>query len=102
MVENIESVTSGQACLDKINEKNEYDVILMDIMMPGMGGVTTLKKLKEIEGFNTPVIAVTADAESTSKTKYLSEGFSDYVAKPFRKEEIKSVLDKYSSNRNIN
>ncbi len=102
IVENIESVTSGQACLDKINEKNEYDVILMDIMMPGMGGETTLKKLKEIEGFNTPVIAVTADAESTSKTKYLSEGFSDYVAKPFRKEEIKSVLDKYSSNRNIN
>ena len=100
IVEEVESVMSGQECIDKINAGEKYDVILMDIMMPEMSGETTFKKLKEIPGFNIPVIALTADAESTSRAKYLSEGFNDYIAKPFKKDEIKSILDKYSSTGN--
>ena len=97
IVDEVESVMSGQECLDKINAGEKYDVILMDIMMPEMSGETAFKKLQEISGFDIPVIALTADAESTSKAKYLSEGFNDYIAKPFKKDEIKSILDKYSS-----
>lgn len=97
IVDEVESVMSGQECLDKINAGEKYDVILMDIMMPEMSGETTFKKLQEISGFDIPVIALTADAESTSRAKYLSEGFNDYIAKPFKKDEIKSILDKYSS-----
>ena len=58
-----------------------------------MSGETALIKLKEIPNFNTPVIALTADALSGAKNKYLSEGFSDYIAKPFSKEQIKEKLD---------
>ena len=90
----VDESDSGQKCLDKINKGEKYDLILMDIMMPEMSGETTLRKLKEISVFNTPVIALTADAVSGAKEKYISEGFVDYISKPFRKDEIKEKLDK--------
>ena len=62
--------------------------------MPNMGGETTLAKLKENPNFNIPVIALTADAVAGAKEKYLSEGFVDYIAKPFSREQIKEKLDK--------
>ena len=62
--------------------------------MPNMSGETALKKLQEIEGFNTPVIALTADALEGSKEKYLKEGFIEYIAKPFNKEEVIEKLKK--------
>lgn len=90
---NIVEANSGEECINKIKEENNYDLIFMDIMMPNMSGETALIKLKEIPNFNTPVIALTADALSGAKNKYLSEGFSDYIAKPFSKEQIKEKLD---------
>ena len=90
----IEECYNGQECIDKISEDNDYDLILMDIMMPVMSGEETLKKLNEIEGFNTPVIALTADAEAGSEDKYENEGFADYIAKPFSKIEMEEKLDK--------
>jgi signal transduction histidine kinase/CheY-like chemotaxis protein len=89
----IDECYDGQECLDKINNGNEYDLILMDIMMPNMSGEAAIKKLKEIATFNTPVIALTADALAGAKEKYISEGFIDYIAKPFSKEQIKEKLD---------
>ena len=83
----------GEECLRKIHEGNTYDLILMDIMMPNMSGSTALIELKKDPNFNTPVIALTADAVSGSEEKYKSEGFIDYIAKPFTKEQIKLKLD---------
>ena len=62
--------------------------------MPNMGGESTLAELKKKEDFNTPTIALTADAIVGAKEKYLEEGFVDYIAKPFNKQEIKEKLDK--------
>ena len=62
--------------------------------MPNMSGETALKNLKEIEGFNTPVIALTADAIAGAEEKYKEEGFTSYIAKPFSKDQIKLKLDK--------
>ena len=89
----IEDVLSGQECLDKVSSGNKYDLILMDIMMPNMSGETTFKKLKEIDGFKTPVIALTADAVAGAEEHYKGEGFVDYIAKPFKREQIKEKLD---------
>lgn len=89
----IDSVTSGQACIDKINAGTTYDVILMDIMMPGMSGETTLATLKTNTAFNIPVIALTADAVSGARERYLQIGFNDYIAKPFNRDQIKEKLD---------
>lgn len=90
----LDECNSGAECIDKINSGKSYDLILMDIMMPGMSGEKTLSKLKEKSNFNIPVIALTADAVSGAKEKYISEGFTDYIAKPFSREQIKYKLDK--------
>ena len=89
----IDEAEDGSICLDKVSSGKVYDLILMDIMMPNMSGETALKKLKENENFNTPVIALTADAVAGSKEKYVSEGFIDYIAKPFSRDQIKEKLD---------
>ena len=61
--------------------------------MPNMSGETCMKELKKIPSFKTPVIALTADAVSGAKEKYISEGFVDYIAKPFTKDQIKEKLE---------
>jgi len=90
-----ECVSSGFECLNKINEGIKYDLILMDDMMPKMSGVETFKKLKQIEGFNVPVIALTANAIAGMKENYLKEGFNDYISKPIDKKELERVLKTY-------
>lgn len=90
----IDEAENGEECLNIINSGNTYDLILMDIMMPVMSGETAFKKLKENPVFNTPVIALTADAVQGSEEKYLAIGFVDYIAKPFSKEQIQEKLDK--------
>ena len=89
----IDEAEDGTICLDKVSSGKVYDLILMDIMMPNMSGETALKKLKENKDFNTPVIALTADAVAGAKEKYVSEGFVDYIAKPFSRNQIKEKLD---------
>ncbi len=89
----IEECYDGLECLEKVKEK-EYDLILMDIMMPNMSGESALAKLKENREFKTPVIALTADAVSGAREKYIKEGFADYISKPFNKEQVKEKIEK--------
>ena len=84
---------SGFACLDKIKRGEIYDVILLDDMMPKMSGVETLAELKNIPGFRIPVVALTANAITGMKEKYLSDGFDDYLAKPIEKNEFIRVMN---------
>lgn len=91
----VESVDNGQTCLDFIKEGKKYDLILLDQMMPVMDGIETLTRLKEIESFNTPVIALTADAIVGVKEKYLNAGFNDYLPKPIDSNELFKLLKKY-------
>lgn len=92
---NIETVTSGFDCLKLIEDGNKYDLILMDDMMPKMSGVETFKKLQKISEFNTPVVALTANAIAGMKENYLSVGFNDYISKPIDKKELERVLKEY-------
>ena len=87
----VKTVQSGQACLDEV-AKNTYDIIFMDIMMPEMDGVETFNKLKEMKGFNTPVVALTADVVSGAKEKYLGLGFMGYIPKPIDISLLKETL----------
>jgi signal transduction histidine kinase len=85
---------SGFEAIEKVKEQN-FDLILMDIMMPKMDGIETLKKLKENAQFKTPTVALTADAIEGMDAKYINEGFNDYLSKPINKEELNRVLNKY-------
>ena len=87
----VDECYNGKECVEKVLNKH-YDVILMDIMMPVMNGEVALEELKKIPNFNTPVIALTADAIAGSEEKYKSEGFIDYLSKPFSKDQIKEKL----------
>ncbi len=90
-----EEVDSGKGCLEKIESGNKYDLILLDDMMPIMTGTETLKKLRKIPNFNTPVIALTANAITGMREKYLASGFTDYIAKPMNMIELENKLRKY-------
>ena len=92
---NLDTCDSGFKCLEKIKNGSSYDIILMDIMMPGMSGTQTLENLKNISSFRTPVVALTADALIGANQKYLNQGFSAYLAKPYTKEQLKNILNKY-------
>lgn len=94
----IDLVESGQECINLIKNDNRYDLIFMDIMMPGMNGVETLKELEKIEEFNTPVVALTANAIEGMREKYLSDGFNDYLSKPIDRTELKKILLKLLKN----
>ena len=98
----VECVDSGFECLDKIKAGNKYDVILLDDMMPRMSGVETFNKLKKIEGFNIPVVALTANAITGMREKYLDKGFDDYLPKPIEKEDLITVMNKVLGNKKVN
>ena len=89
-----DTCVSGIECLEKVKE-NKYDLILLDDMMPKFSGVDTFHKLKENEGFETPVVILTANAITGMRENYLKEGFDDYLAKPIDKLELIRVLDKF-------
>ena len=91
----IETAESGFEAIEKIENKEEYDLILLDDMMPKMTGVETFQKLKEISYFDTPTVILTANALSGMREKYLKDGFQDYLAKPIDKKELERVLKKY-------
>ena len=93
---NVECVESGFICIDNLKSGKKYDLILMDDMMPRMSGVETLQKIKvEIPEFDIPVIALTANALTGMREKYLADGFNDYLAKPINKDELNRVINEY-------
>lgn len=93
-----DSCESGFDAIEKLKMGNVYDLILLDVMMPRMSGVETLKHIRESVIYDVPVVALTANALSGMKEKYISEGFDDYLAKPIEKNELYRVLLAYLSN----
>ena len=84
----ISMAPSGEVAL-KIAPKIKPDLILMDVMMPGMDGFETCRKLKEDTVFeNTPIIFVTGKAETEDVVDAFKSGGADYITKPFRDEEV--------------
>ncbi len=91
---NVKLVESGYEALE-LMESQTFDLILMDIMMPKMNGVETLRRLKKMEGFDIPVVALTADAIEGMDEKYLNAGFDGYLSKPIDRYELDRALKKF-------
>ncbi len=93
----IDTADGGVECLQKVIT-DHYDMIFLDIMMPGMDGVETFERLKLLHGTgndNIPVIALTANAISGAREQYLQAGFSDYLAKPIESKELEKMIVKF-------
>lgn len=89
-----DAAMSGQECLDKF-EKNDYDIILLDHMMPVMDGVETLHRMQETERFRQKapvIIALTANAVTGAREKYIEEGFADYLSKPIDHKRLEEMI----------
>ena len=67
--------------------RNEYDMIILDLALPGMDGMTFTKGLRT-EGITTPIIIATGNAETQNKIELLNSGADDYVVKPFSTDEL--------------
>lgn len=83
----------GQEALD-MAEKRKFDIVFMDHMMPGMDGIETTARLREMGGWNreVPVIALTANAVVGNREKFIESGLSDYISKPIEMREMDRVL----------
>lgn len=92
----------GQECL-RLAEREPVDLILLDVMMPGLDGIRTTAKLRE--SCNVPIILLTAKSEDSDKILGLNIGADDYVTKPFNPLElvarVKSQLRRYTKLGNL-
>lgn len=82
----VDAVHDGRSGLDYA-QSGIYDLLLLDIMMPEMDGISVLKALRK-DGISTPVIMLTAKGEITDMVTGLDHGADDYIAKPFSSEEL--------------
>ena len=91
----VDTAESGAQTLE-MAQKQHYDVILLDHMMPQMDGIETLHELRKLPGLaEVPCVALTANAVSGAREFYLAEGFSDYLSKPIDGEKLEKLLMAY-------
>ena len=90
-------MSSGGRAIRYLN-KEKAALVLLDIQMALMDGIETLHTMQTMENNlnrDTPVIALTANAVSGSRERYLGEGFTDYLSKPINGEELEQILNRY-------
>lgn len=78
----------------RMMDKNAYDIVFMDIVMPNVDGLTATKRIRK-SGKSTPIIAMTSNVSQNDCIQYISTGMSDILPKPFSRELIFNLLEKY-------
>jgi two-component system response regulator PilR (NtrC family) len=91
--------SNGEEVL-KLTERDIFDLVLMDIRMPKLDGISALKKIKAISP-ETIVIMITAYASADTAIKAMKEGAYDYITKPFKVEEIKLIIKNALEKKNL-
>lgn len=94
--ENIKVIVAedGYSCLEVI-EKNDFDLIFMDIQMPGMDGIMTFESLQKMN-IKTPVVALTGNVMPKQVAEYYKTGFTDVLPKPYKREQILNMLVRHA------
>ena len=99
----IDTAESGMTCLEYVKNKH-YDLIFLDHMMPEMDGIETLQKMKLLTtnlNKDTPVIMLTANATRGAKEEYMQAGFTDYLTKPVKEEDLLAKMSEYLGDKII-
>ncbi|NTS78609.1 response regulator [Catenovulum sp. SM1970] len=91
----VETAGNGLEALDKV-EQQRFDLVLMDIQMPEMDGMEATKHLrKKYDGKALPIVALTANVMKEDITQYKALGMNDFLAKPFDRQHIEEVIERY-------
>jgi two-component system, OmpR family, alkaline phosphatase synthesis response regulator PhoP len=85
---------NGKEALEKI-KKEIFDIIILDIQMPLLDGIHTLKIIKEEQLTTVPIVAVSAFANENEKDYFLSAGFDDFISKPVKPKQLLETLQKH-------
>jgi len=89
----VDFVENGRDAISKLDQKTDYDLVLMDIMMPEMDGFETTSAIRRDERFRTlPIIALTAKAMKGDRERCIAAGASDYITKPVDTEQLLSLM----------
>lgn len=93
----VQLADNGEAAA-QLATTNAFDLILMDIQMPGMDGLEATRRIREMENgqARTPIIALTAHAVSDNKSKLLLAGMDDYLSKPISESELKHLVQRWA------
>jgi DNA-binding NtrC family response regulator len=94
-----EEAINGEEGLEKI-ESNTYDIIFLDLKMPGMNGIEVLKKIKE-EKPDTSVVIITAHGTVDSAVEAMKLGAADFMQKPFTPQEIREIVEEILSRKDL-
>ena len=100
---NVSTAVSGYEAI-QMCQNNEYDLVFMDHMMPGMDGVEAMRKIRAGRGTkdeHLPIIALTANTMSTAREMFAAEGFDGFVSKPINLTELERVMKKVIPERLI-
>lgn len=89
----VEIAANGQQALDCF-EPGKFDLILMDIQMPVMDGITATQKLKETHTHLPPIVGLSANAFEGDREKYMEQGMDDYLTKPFKTEDFEELVNR--------
>ncbi|OBZ13566.1 response regulator [Bacillus sp. FJAT-26390] len=90
---NVTIASNGKQCMEIIDKDTDFDLVLMDIMMPIMDGFETMKAMRLVPAMqDTPIIALTAKAMKSDRDKCLEAGASDYISKPLNMEQLFSLM----------
>lgn len=88
---------NGKQAIDAVRNKT-YSIILMDVRMPQIDGIEatkTIRSLGSVNGKQIPIVAVTAQAMEGDRERCIWAGMSDYLAKPFTREELENTIAKW-------
>ncbi len=97
----IDFAKNGKIAVDKVRE-NKYDIVLMDMQMPVMDGVTATKEIRRnIKRLALPIIAMTANVMTNDQNKCIQAGMNDYISKPIDPNQLFSILLKWIPFRKV-
>ena len=94
---------NGRVALDSLGRRN-FDVVLMDMMMPVMDGVEATRHIRAAEaatGQHVPIIAMTANAMESDRDRCIAAGMDDYLSKPIKAQELQEMLQRYAASRDL-
>ncbi|KAK5135746.1 hypothetical protein LTR08_004732 [Meristemomyces frigidus] len=91
----IDSALDGLEAVNKMNAGVKYDLVLMDIIMPNLDGVSATHLIRQFD--NTPIVAMTSNIRSDDISMYFQHGMNDVLPKPFTKEGLLNMLEKHLS-----